>query len=92
MAVIVAGSIALLKVALILQLMGTPVAPAAGFVELTVGRVVSEVAHVVKVHAKGLASALPPVSLTPVVIVAVKVVRAARLAFGVKIAVLFVTS
>jgi hypothetical protein len=44
------GSIASLKVAESLLPMGTPVAPLAGTVEITVGRVVLAAAPVVKVH------------------------------------------
>jgi hypothetical protein len=43
---------------------------------------------VVNVHTKGAANAMPKVSCAPVVIVAVKVVFAARVAVGVKVAVL----
>jgi hypothetical protein len=60
-----------------------------GFVEITVGAVVSAVAPVVKVQTKLLANEVPDRSLAPVVIVAVKVVLAARLAVGAKIAILF---
>ena len=70
-ALIVEGSIASLKVALMLWLIATPVAALPGTVELTVGRVVSAVAPLVKLQAKLLASALPNLSRAPVVIVAV---------------------
>ena len=50
------------------------------------------VAAVVKLQAKLLANALPARSWTPVVIVAVKVVLAARLLAGVKVAILLITS
>ena len=69
--VIVNGSIASLNVAAIFWLMATPVAPLAGTVKLTVGVVVLEVAPVVKLQLKPVASALPARSLEPVVIVAV---------------------
>ena len=69
--VIVNGSIASLKVAVIFVLIATPVAALAGTVRLTVGAVVSGAAPVVKLHTKSLASALPARSLAPVVIVAV---------------------
>jgi hypothetical protein len=66
------------------------VAALAGFVELTVGAVVSETALVVKAQTKLLAKELPARSLVPVVIVAVKVVLAARLAAGANVAILLV--
>src|SRR5207253_1814863 len=84
---IVKGSIASLKMAAILPLMATPVAALAGTAALTVGRVVSGVAPVVKLQTKFAASALPARSLAPVVTVAVNVVRGARLPAGVKVAV-----
>jgi hypothetical protein len=62
------------------------VAALAGFVEITVGAVVSAVAPVVKVHAKALANEVPERSFAPVVIVAVKRVLAARVAVGEKVA------
>ena len=68
-------------------LIATAVAPLAGTVALTIGRVVSGVAPVVKVQPKLAASALPAKSLAPVVTVAVYAVRGARLAAGVKVAV-----
>ena len=49
-AVIERGSISLVKVALILVLMGTPVASAAGFVAVTTGAVVSATVPVVKLQ------------------------------------------
>src|ERR1041385_972754 len=84
---IVEGSIASLKVVLMLWLIATPVAALAGSVELTVGRVVSGAAPVVKLHPKLLSSRLPARSFAPVVIVAVNVVRGARSAAGLKVAV-----
>jgi hypothetical protein len=62
-------------------LTGTSVAPLAGAVDITVG------APIVKLHTKLAANALPNVSFAPVVIVAVKVLSA-RLAEGVKVAIL----
>jgi hypothetical protein len=86
--VIVAGSIASLKVALMFLLMGTPVAVSAGSVEVTVGGVTSVVVPVVKVHVWLAANALPARSLNPVVTVAVWRVLTARLPVGAKVAVL----
>src|SRR2546429_241990 len=76
-------SIASLKVALMVWLIGTAVAALAGTVALTVGGVVSGVAPVVKLQTKSAASALPARSLAAVVIVAVYVVRGARVPAGV---------
>src|ERR1051326_2502834 len=84
---IVKGSIASLKVALIVWLIATAVAPLAGTGALTVGRVVSGVAPVVKLQLKLVASALPARPLAPVVIAAVYVVRGASALAGVKVAV-----
>src|SRR5204863_6940685 len=84
---IVKGSIASLKVALMARLVATPVAALAGTVELTVGAVVSGVAPVVKLQLKPVVSALPARSLAPVVTVAVYAVRGARALAGVKVAV-----
>ena len=78
----VAAFIASLNVAETRVLTGTAVAPFAGTVEITVG------APVVKLHTKLAASALPNVSFAPMVIVAVKVVLGARLAEGLKVAIL----
>jgi hypothetical protein len=69
--VIVAGAIALLKVAVIIWLRGTPVAPLRGIVEITVGGMMSGVAPVVNVHTKLLTIALPCRFVTEFVIVAV---------------------
>jgi len=85
---IVAGSIAVLNVAETFWLMGTFVAPLTGIVAMTVGGAVLGAAPVVKLHTKLAASALPGTLFAPVVIVAVKSVFAARLAAGVKVAVL----
>src|SRR5438876_7608826 len=84
---IVNGSIASLKVALMVWLIGTAVAPSAGTVALTIGGVVSGVAPVVKLQPKSVTSALPARSLAPVVTTAVNVVRGARVLAGVKVAV-----
>src|SRR5947208_6594258 len=84
---IVKGFIASLKVALMVWLIGTAVAPLAGTVALTVGGVVSRVAPVVKLQLKPVVSALPARSLAPVVTVAVYVVSGARALAGVKVAV-----
>ena len=65
-ALIVAGSIASLKVAEIAVLTATAVAPSAGIVETIVGG-----AAVVKVHTKLAASAAPVGSFAPVVTVAI---------------------
>src|ERR1051325_11954378 len=84
---VVKGSIASLKVALMVWLIATAVAPLAGTVALTVGGVVSGVTPVVKLQLKLVASALTAKSLAPVVIVAVYVVRGARALAGMKVAV-----
>lgn len=78
----VVWSMASLKVAVTFWLSGTPVAPLAGVVNVTVG------ARVVKLQTKSLASASCAASSAPVVIVAVKVTLGARLLDGVKVAVL----
>jgi hypothetical protein len=84
---IVAGFIALLNVAVITAVLGqTGVGPFGGVTEVTVGA--AHGAEVVNVHTKLAASALPNTSCAPVVIVAVKVVLGARLAEGVKVAVM----
>ena len=70
---IVDGSMASLKVAESVLPMGTPLAPLAGDVEVTVGAVALMDAPVVKVHTKLLAKALPNWSLAAVVIVAVNI-------------------
>src|ERR1043166_4308169 len=63
--------------------MATPVAPLAGTVAVTMGRVVSRVAPVVKVQTKSVDSGLPARSVAAVVIVAVYVVRGARVPVGI---------
>src|SRR5579863_1976583 len=68
---IVAGFIAALNIADTFWLMGTVIAPFAGFVEMIVGALVFVVAPVLKVHTKFAASASPPALIAPVVIVAV---------------------
>src|SRR5438876_7304310 len=70
---IVNGSIASLKVALMVWLIGTAAAALTGRVALTVGRVVSGAAPVIKLQPKSVASALPAKSLAPIVILAVYV-------------------
>src|ERR1700693_1785449 len=67
-------------------LSATLVAPTAGVVENTVGRVLSTPEPVVKVHTLLKAKALPARSVTPVVIVAVYWVLAVRAVPGAKIA------
>src|ERR1041385_7747022 len=83
----VKGSIASLKVALMVWLIGTAVAASAGTVALTVGAVVSRVAPEVKLQLKSAAGALPARSLAPVVISAVYVVRGASALAGVNVSV-----
>src|SRR2546427_689688 len=83
----VKGSIASLKVALMVWLIPTAAAPLAGTVELTSGRVVSGVTPVVKLQLNSAASVMPVRLLAPVVIVAVYTVRGARKLAGVKVAV-----
>ena len=78
--VIVAGSMAWLKVPEIGVLTATAVAPLAGIVETTVGGTA-----VVKVHVKLAASAAPVGSFVPVVIVAVYKVLVVRTAVGVNV-------
>src|ERR1044071_449857 len=84
---IVEGSIASLKVALMVWSIGTLVVPVPGRKALTMGAVVSGVAPVVKLQTKSTLSALPARSVASVVIVAVYVVRGARRTAGVKEAV-----
>ena len=87
-AVIVAGAISSENVTLIAVPVGTPGVIAGvvvtGVVRVTLGRVVSGTAPVVKVKTKLLANARPVVSVAPVVIVAVQIVLAGRLAIGAK--------
>ena len=86
---IVAGFMSSLNVAVIAVLFATAVAAGAGTVNVTVGRVVSGKAAVVKVHTKLAARPLPARSRAPVVTVAVNWLFGARVAgvLGVKIAV-----
>src|SRR5437899_716870 len=84
---IVKGSIASLKVALMVWLIATPVAALAGTVELTVGGVVSGAIAEIGRQLERVASGLPARSLAPVVTVAVYAVSGARLPAGVKFAV-----
>ena len=67
----VAVFIASLKVTLMTAREHTPVAPVAGVMETTVGGGLHPLAAVVKLHTKSVARALPKVSRTPVVRVAV---------------------
>ncbi len=69
--VIVAGSMASLKVALLFRLMPTPMATSIGSVETTVGAMVSATVPVVKVHVLPVAKAFPAKSVKPVVMAAV---------------------
>ena len=85
--VIVKGSIASLKAALMVWLIATAVAALPGTVAFTIGRVVSGVTPVVKLQLKSAVSAVPARFLAPVVRVAVYTVRGARLAVGLKVAV-----
>jgi hypothetical protein len=85
---IVAGFIATLKVAVRAWLMGTPVAPLAGMVKMTVGGVAAGTD--LKLHTKLLASALPARSIAPVVIVAVSTVLSGSRAAGVNVATVLV--
>ena len=79
---IVAGFMAPLNVAEMVELTATAVAPFVGTVETTVGG-----AAVVKVHTKLAASGAPVGSFAPVVIVAVNKVLLARTTVGVNVAV-----
>jgi hypothetical protein len=88
----VVESIPWLKVAVIFWLVGTLRAASAGFVEMTVGSLVSELAPVTKVNTKLLASGVPPALSAPVVIVTLYGVPGVSKLVGVKIAVLFVAS
>jgi len=81
-AVIVVASMGTLKVAVTGEPSATAVAPFAGTVETTVGG-----GAVVKVHTKLAASGAPVGSFAPVVIVAVNKVLLARIAVGLKVAV-----
>ena len=63
--------IAWLKVAVMAAREHTPVAPVAGMTEPTIGGGLHPLAAVLKLHTKSLARALPKVSRTPVVMVAV---------------------
>ena len=83
---IVAGFIASLKVAVTAVLGHIPAARLSGVTEITVGGAHASLA-VVKVHTKLLASAIPPSSMAPVVIVAVWRVLTARALDGVNVAV-----
>ena len=67
---IVVGFMSSLNVAVIAVLLGMAVAPGAGTANVTVGRVVSGKAAVVKVHTKSAARPLPAMSVAPFVTVA----------------------
>ena len=82
----VEASIALLNVALTDALVLTPEAPLAGVVRVIVGALVSGPEPVVKAQVKSTRSAFPARSLTPVVIVAVNNVPAARALLGENVA------
>ena len=82
------GSMASLKLRVTALLIAMPVAPAAGSTAVTVGRVVSAAALVVKLQLKGAASALPAVSRAAVVMLAAQLVLAGRALLGVKVATL----
>ncbi len=90
-AVTVSGSTGSLKTAVRAEDVAVFVALLTGVVALTVGRVVSGAAPVVKVQLKGASKALPARSLTPVVRVTVYIVEGASDADGVNIAVSPVT-
>jgi len=90
-ALIVAGFIARLKVAETIVLGHTPTAPLAGNVEITAGAT-HGLAPVAKVHTKLLASAMPNMSVAPVVMVAVYAVLSARGFNGVKVKIVLVVS
>ena len=83
--------IVLEKVADTGEFCATPVAAAAGDVEVTVGGVVSAAAEVVKFQVKSAAIALPAPSFAALVIVAMYCVLPARKAKGVNVAVLPLT-
>ena len=85
-ALMVAGFIPSLNVAVTTVEGHTPTARSTGISELTVGAT-HGVLLVVKVHTKLVASALPYSSMAPVVIVAVYRVFSARALDGVKVAV-----
>jgi hypothetical protein len=88
---IVVGFIAWLNVAVTRAVLAhTRVAPFGGVTAVTVGG--GHGAAVVNVHTLLASSARPKLSLTPVVIVAVKVMLAPRVAVGVKVAVLVAES
>lgn len=83
---IVAGFIATLKVAEIARLMGTPLAPLTGTVEITVGGVGA--GSVRKLHTYLLANPVPAESWAPVPMVAVYSVLTVSKASGVNVATL----
>ena len=81
------GSIASLNTTVGFILRATPVAELAGTVELTVGAVISGAAPVVNDQTLALAKALWAKSVTPVEIVTVNSVFAARVLNGLNVAV-----
>jgi hypothetical protein len=85
--VIVVASIARENVAVTVEVATTPVAPAAGVVDVTVGGF--DVAAVVKLQLNAAASGVPSDALTAVLRFAVYVVERASEALGVSVAVLF---
>jgi hypothetical protein len=85
--VIVAGSIALLKVAVMFALTASSIIPPTGLVEITVGSEVSDAVPVVKLHILLKANALPARFLASVVIIASYVALESRVLVGVKVAI-----
>ena len=88
----VAGFIASLKVAVMTVLEHTPAEPLAGVSDITVGGGLHPLEAVLKLHTKSVAKALPKVSLTPVVRVAVWTVLTARGLDGLKVKMVLLTS
>ena len=90
--VMVSGSMASLKVALIVLLIQTPTAAVAGLVESTAGAIASLATPVVKFQLKALASGFPASSVTPVPSVATQVVLTGNAVAGTKVACLLFTA
>jgi hypothetical protein len=86
------AAIASLNAAVMRVLVGTPDAASAGSVTVTVGRVTSAEAAVLKVHVKGARNAMPLVFVAAVDIVAWQVVPAGSAEAGVSVAVWLATS
>ena len=86
--VIVSGSIPSLKLAVIRELIATPVAPAGGLTELTLGAVRSGSTPVVNCQTKALTIGLVATSVTLGAILAVQIVLEGSGATGVKVATL----